>query len=176
MPSPFPGIGPYLEAPGIRPGFCNRLAVGIGRELDRVLPAPHHADIEERAELGIIGEPGGAQPIVPDVVIARHPVAPTRVAEGGVAGASRTRREVSPHVEFRVATEPIRDLVVEIRDPTRGHKVITLIEIVSPSSKRAGPDRDADEGNHHRTFPGESQHAPMTIVKEWGLAGPQRIE
>jgi hypothetical protein len=32
---------------------------------------------------------------------------------------------------------------VEIRDPTRGHRLITLIEIVSPSNKRSGPDRQA---------------------------------
>jgi hypothetical protein len=32
---------------------------------------------------------------------------------------------------------------VEIRDSARGHKLITLIEILSPSNKRPGPDREA---------------------------------
>lgn len=39
--------------------------------------------------------------------------------------------------------EPVRHHFVEIRDASRGHKLVTLIEILSPSNKRPGPDRDA---------------------------------
>ena len=39
--------------------------------------------------------------------------------------------------------EPARHYTVEIRDPAQGHKLITLIEILSPSNKRPGPDRTA---------------------------------
>jgi hypothetical protein len=35
------------------------------------------------------------------------------------------------------------DVGVEIRDPTRGHRLVTLLEIASPSNKRPGPDRQA---------------------------------
>ncbi|HZT81412.1 MAG TPA: DUF4058 family protein [Gemmataceae bacterium] len=38
---------------------------------------------------------------------------------------------------------PLRHQFVEIRDPSRGHQLVTLIEIVSPSSKRQGADRRA---------------------------------
>jgi hypothetical protein len=45
----------------------------------------------------------------------------------------------------RVRTDPLRHHFVEIRDAARGHRLITLIEIVSPSNKRQGPDRRAYE-------------------------------
>jgi hypothetical protein len=137
-------MDPYLEAPGIWPGFHNRFAVGISDELNRLLPAPYYADIEERAEMGIIEEPDEErQRIVPEIVVVSHPHALPRSEAGGMAVATRARREVSPNVELEVFSEPIRHLYVEIRDPTRGHKLITLIEIVSPSNKRPGPDREA---------------------------------
>ena len=40
MPSPFPGMDPYLEAPDIWPDFHDRLAEQISSELNRTLPPP----------------------------------------------------------------------------------------------------------------------------------------
>jgi len=143
MPSPFPGMDPYLESPGIWAGLHNALALEIRGELNRMLPAPYYADVEERAELGIIDDPDARQRIIPDIVVVKHPLAPPRVEGVGVTVATRARREISPNVELEVFNEPIRHLFVEIRDPTRGHKLVTLIEIVSPSNKRPGRDRKA---------------------------------
>jgi hypothetical protein len=55
------------------------------------------------------------------------------------------RLEMRPQVgiEWTVHSEPIRHAFVEIRDPSRGYKLITLIEIASPSNKRPGADRCA---------------------------------
>ena len=40
MPSPFPGMDPYLEAPSIWPDFHDALAAEIRGELNRTLPSP----------------------------------------------------------------------------------------------------------------------------------------
>ena len=53
------------------------------------------------------------------------------------------RREISTSVEVTAHLEKIRHAFVEIRDSSQGHKLITLIEILSPSNKRRGPDRKA---------------------------------
>lgn len=95
MPSPFPGMDPYLEAPGIWPDLHERLANEISRSLNQELPAPYYAKLEVRLETGIVEEGE-----------ARH--------------------------QF-----------VEIRDGTRNHKLVALIEIASPSNKRPGDDRAA---------------------------------
>ena len=70
MPSPFPGMDPYLEAPDIWPDFHDALAGEIRRELNRVLPRPYYAQLEMRPDIGIVGDelPGR---IIPDVAIVR---------------------------------------------------------------------------------------------------------
>lgn len=43
MPSPFPGMDPYLEPPTIFPGLHNRLIAGLSEALQAALPAPYFA-------------------------------------------------------------------------------------------------------------------------------------
>jgi len=140
MPSPFPGMDPYLEAPHIWPDLHNSLAGHIRDELNGVLPAPYYARLDMRPEIGIV-EPGeGTRRIVPDVAVARPP---TPSAAGAVAVIDAPRRTISASKTVMVRDEPIRHAYVEVRDPTEGHQLITLIEIVSPSNKRRGEDRRA---------------------------------
>jgi hypothetical protein len=56
MPSPFPGMDPYLEAPDIWPDFHDALAGEISSELNRTLPRPYYARLEMRPEVGIDGQ------------------------------------------------------------------------------------------------------------------------
>ncbi len=144
MPSPFPGMDPYLEAPDIWPDFHDAFAGEIRGALNHTLPPPYYARLEMRPEVGIVEDEGYARRIVPDVAVVRHP-APGAGAgagsSGGVAVLEAPRTKVSPSIEATVHSEPIRHGFVEIRDPTRGHRLVTLIEIASPSNKRRGPDR-----------------------------------
>jgi hypothetical protein len=137
MPSPFPGMDPYLEDPAIWPDFHDRFATEISNVLNGDLPAPYYARLEMRSEVGIVEEDARRR-IVPDVAVVRH--AGPRLAEGGVAVLERGIAE-SPSFELAVPAEPIRHHFVEIRDPTRGHELVTLIEILSPSNKHPGPDQ-----------------------------------
>ena len=105
-----------------------------------------------RPEVGIVEEEGIRQRIVPDIVVVRHSHPPQEPDDGGAAVLTRTRREISRCFEFEVRNEPIRHHFVEIRDSLRGHKLITLIEILSPSNKRAGPDREAYESQQREVL------------------------
>jgi hypothetical protein len=108
MPSPFPGMDPYLEAPHIWPDLQHALAVSVSQVLNKSLPKLSYARLDARHEIGIIEADG--------------------------------RRDL--RVEA-LDSEPVRHLFVEIRDASRDHRLVTLIEILSPSNKRPGPDRDA---------------------------------
>jgi hypothetical protein len=141
MPSPFPGMDPYLEAPDIWPDFHEAFAGEVRAALNQTLPAPYYARLEMRPEVGIVEDGGYQRRIVPDVAVVQ-PTQP-RAGEGGVAVLEASRTMISPSFEVRVASEPIRHPFVEIRDPSRGHRLVTLIEIASPSNKHAGPDRQA---------------------------------
>ncbi len=140
MPSPFPGMDPYLEAPYIWPDCHNSLASQIRDALNRDLPRPYYARLEMRPEIGIVDEEG-TDPgrIVPDIAIVRHPRGP---APGG-AVVARAPRELSKAYEVEFLNEPIHHDFVEIRDADRAHRLVTLIEILSPSNKRGGSDREA---------------------------------
>src|SRR4051794_1058938 len=141
MPSPFPGMDPYLEAPDIWPDLHDALAGEIRNELNQSLPAPYYARLEVRPEVGIVEEGRTRQRIVPDVTVVSRPH--RRSIAGEIAVLDRPRRDISRSLELTVRFEPIRHHFVEIRDSMRGHKLITLIEILNPSNKRPGPDREA---------------------------------
>ena len=139
MPSPFPGMDPYLEAPDIWPDFHEHFASEIGATLNVVLPAPYFAQLESRPEVGVSGETPRRR-IVPDVSVQR---APAGSKTTGAAVLDQPRTELSEFLEITVASEPLRHQYIEIRDSSRDHQLVTLIEIVSPSNKRSGPDRHA---------------------------------
>ena len=138
MPSPFPGMDPYLESPDIWPDFHNRLATQLTVDLNGALPPPFYARLEMRPEIGVVDEGGASRRIVPDVAVMRRP---PRASDSSVAVAEAPRRVSSPSLSVSIQIEPHRHLFVEIRDPLRGHELVTLIEIVSPSNKRPGADR-----------------------------------
>ena len=141
MPSPFPGMDPYLEAPDIWPDLHEALASEMRAELNLLLPQPYYARLEVRPEVGVVDDAGTSRRIVPDVTVVRK--ASETMTAPTTATLPERRTTISASVEVTVASEPLRHQVVEIRDASRGHKLITLIEIVSPSNKRAGVDRRA---------------------------------
>jgi hypothetical protein len=139
MPSPFPGMDPWLESPDIWPDFHNRFATGLSAWLNRRLPKPYYARLEMRPEVGVVEDEGGYERrIVPDVSVVRRPGGDTAVALADPAV-----RAISDSFEVTVFSETGNHAFVEIRDPSQGHHLITLIEIVSPANKNPGPDRDA---------------------------------
>ena len=145
MHSPFPGMDPHLENPNIWPDFHDHLASRLSVELNQRLPRPYYARLEMRAELGIIADRRRQQRVVPDIVVVNRPIALSKTGDASTAVLEHCREDVSDSVEIEIQTEPLRHRFVEIRDASRGHELITLIEIMSPSNKRPGPDRDAYE-------------------------------
>ncbi|MBA3312095.1 MAG: DUF4058 family protein [Planctomycetota bacterium] len=140
MPSPFPGMDPYLEDPAIRPDFHHQFAGEISAILNGILPARYYAQTEMRTEVGIVGDDGYERRIIPDVTIQRRP---SSMAPAATAVLAEPRQERSASILFGVPDEPLRHHNVEIRDAARGHALVTLLGIVSPSNKRPGPDRKA---------------------------------
>lgn len=91
-------------------------------------------------EIGLQGDEGITRRIVPDVVLEKP--SQSQRSGNGVALLDRPRA-VSASIRVTIPSEPVRHPFIEIRDPRDGHKLITLIEIVSFSNKRPGLDREA---------------------------------
>ena len=123
---------------------------------------------------------GGEEPrrIVPDVAVVK-PRGPARAAaDAGLAVLDRPRTDLSPSVRMRVPNEPLRHHFVEIRDASRGHALVTLIEIVSPSNKRPGPDRRAYEAKQQEILESDTSLIELDLLRS-GLplvGGPTIVE
>ncbi len=166
MPSPFPGMDPYLEAPHIWPDFHNALAGELRNELNQTLPNPYYARLEMRPELGIIEERGATHRIVPDVTVVRHPLPQHEQRAGSTAVLTSPRSVISESIEYEVLSELIRHHFVEIRDSSQGHKLITLIEIVSPSNKRPGPDRKSYERKQREVLDSDTKLVEIDLLRD----------
>lgn len=175
--APFPGMDPFLEAPDIWPDFHDALAGALRADLNAALPAPYYARLQKRPELGIVLESGTLRRIVPDVSILRWPSAASRPAggmrepspaaayEAGVAVLDRPRVETTPGLEVRIHTDPLQHRFVEIRDAQRGHKLVTLIEIVSPSNKQPGPDRRSYEAKQREVLSSDANLIELDLLR-----------
>jgi hypothetical protein len=167
---PFPGMDPYLEAPDIWPDFHDALATTIRANLNVSLPAPYYARLQKRPELGVVLGAGTLHHIIPDVTVLRHPRAETwpaaeTTAGVGVAVLDRSRTEATVGVEVRIHTDPFQHRFVEIRDAGRGHKLVTLIEIVSPSNKHPGPDRRAYETKQRDVLDSDANLIELDLLR-----------
>ena len=72
MPSPFPGMDPYLEEPGLWPDVHHRLITVTSDTLAAALRPKYYVRIEERVYLSDESDPG-RRVIIPDVRIADRP-------------------------------------------------------------------------------------------------------
>lgn len=142
MPSPFPGMDPFLESPAHWPDLHDRLSARISAILNESLPEPYYAQLANREQVGIFTE-DKVRRIIPDVAIARSPHAPQfEVRESSTAVLDRPRTELSEFEIYEVIVDRETINYVEVRDAKRGHEIVTVIEIISPSTKRFGRDLD----------------------------------
>ncbi|CAN5731949.1 DUF4058 family protein [soil metagenome] len=127
MPSPFPGMDPYLEHPALWPGVHQRLITYIGDALNEILPPKYVANINERL---YIDEPD--RDIYPDAsVLERTDPEPPRGSGTSAAGA------VACDPPWVVTVEPdeVREGFIEILPVADQERVIAVIELLSPANK-----------------------------------------
>lgn len=132
MPSPFPGMDPYLEHPLLWQDVHTRLADEISNQLTPRLRPRYVARLTRRE---IVDEPDAEELriMMPDVaVVRRPPVEPLPQPEGVVVAIPP-----APFATVNVMPLPFRQISVEIRDAASG-LLVTAIEILSPANKRPG--------------------------------------
>src|SRR5476651_1439324 len=84
MPSPFPGMDPYLETPDLWPDVHHRLISQIQSELNPVLRPHYVARVELRVYVSDEDDPG-RKALVPDVRIEKSKGNGSRKARGAPA-------------------------------------------------------------------------------------------
>jgi hypothetical protein len=134
MPSPFPGMDPFLEDPIGWPGVHLLLLGCIHELLASAVRPKYFVQVEERVYITDPFRDAGYSKLVPDVIITqrqhRLPYTPERTAGAGVLTAT-------PSVVIESLLDPdIHDRYLEIRD-ARSREVVTAIELLSPANKVA---------------------------------------
>ncbi|MEM6353736.1 MAG: DUF4058 family protein [Cyanobacteria bacterium P01_D01_bin.14] len=128
MPSPFPGMDPYLEASDLWQEFHSRLIVAIADDLGPQLRPKYRVAIEKRVytpEDLVIGRP--------DVIAFQTQSDPPQQTKIAIA----TKSPVTVEVPL---PEAIQERYLEVREVATG-QVVTVVELLSPSNKRAGQGR-----------------------------------
>ena len=132
MPSPFPGMDPYLEVPRRWLDFHNSLAAEIRSRLNEQLDPRYAAWLTTYVAYEAI-EVAWQRTIQPEVYVSK---ASTPRAERTTVVGTLAPAPVRSAVPTEAAVQLYR---VEIR-MTGDEELVTVIEILSPANKRAGHD------------------------------------
>jgi len=136
MMSPFPGMDPYLEAHW-RDVHAS-VIIYTRDALQAELPGSLVARVEERVFLEM--EEGTGRSSYPDVRVVDHRRS-AGVATLPSPTESATMLLEEPFVFF-ADDEPTMETLIEIIDASSGNRVVTVIEVLSPSNKVAGPGQE----------------------------------
>src|SRR6266511_3916447 len=136
MKSPFPGMDPYIELCGFWGDFHSRLIVHILEALETVLPRKYRVRTEQREVIELVEREGkDNRSMYPDVGVTGPLTRPRAVDSGGVAVAEP---EVTgePLALRAFIAEEFRDKFIEITTAEPERRLVTCIEVLSPTNKR----------------------------------------
>jgi hypothetical protein len=127
MPSPFPGMDPYLEDTAFWPDFHATFVPAWREVIAGRLPDNYEARLDE--QLKLIELPASAErSIRPDVGIFKHDLPSTPAPTSSLA-------TIEPAILTLPAVEEVRDVWIEIyHRPDR--QLVAVLELLSPSNKQ----------------------------------------
>jgi hypothetical protein len=132
MPSPFPGMDPYLESPTIWPDVHHELLSEIRATLNPNLRPRYVARVELRVYVSDDDDPG-REALVPDVRVEKAPK--RKGAKNPRATTALTVAE--PLIIPTLLDEEIEEAFLKILD-VESEALVTVIEVLSPPNKIRG--------------------------------------
>ncbi len=135
MPSPFPGMNPYLERPATWPDVHNDLLIRAREALVRqvrpkyIVRAELRIAVDEEEAVRNAGGPTGRRKRVPDMAVLKGD--PNALRAGGTA--TLTVPVVATLTQVRGA-EPWEQVFLQI-ETRKGRELVTAVELLSPSNK-----------------------------------------
>lgn len=144
MPSPFPGMNPYLEQDAVWHDFHNRFLTHASEALIRQVRPKYIVQTEEL--LFLHEEPAERRRL-----LGRADMSVTIGSPNSAQGAG-TATAVAPAPTFATLPAEVdieKHRYLEIRDRAT-RRLVTALELLSPSNKRPGPDREQYRGKRLR--------------------------
>ncbi len=148
--NPYPGMDPYLEHPVLWEGVHSRLIVAMANLLQPLLDPRYVASVEVYIE--------GPQRRIPDVWIQRTAV---ESPQPRVALADADSAVIVEVDELEVHQKHI-----EILDLYNSMKLVTLIELLSPTNKLTGPGRESYLAKQSEVLAGDCHLVEIDLLRE----------
>ncbi|MCA9153814.1 MAG: DUF4058 family protein [Planctomycetales bacterium] len=127
MPSPFPGMDPFIEAGGFWPDFHAGFITYMREWLVEALPDDYDVRIDERINF-IHVEDDRLQRFKPDLAVS---VNETRLQRASVSPGAAT---LEPIVLPETVEEEIREVYIQIIKRSE-QRLVTIVELLSPTNK-----------------------------------------
>lgn len=166
MPTPFPGMDPYLEQPELWPDVHNSLIAALRNDLAPKLRPRYYLAIEERlylAETGSSALVGRA-----DVAVIGQPQPVLSAAQAATAKTGVISIELP-------IPDQVRETFLEVREIS--NRVVTTIEILSPSNKCPGPGRNLYLQKRLSLLGSQTHLIEIDLLRAWEampMVGPLR--
>lgn len=160
MPSPFPGMDPYLEHPSAWPNVHHRLITAIADDLAPQLLPKYQILVEER-----IYQVEGQDSILvgaPDVTVQQGRVQ----QEPELGKLAIVLPSAKPLSVTLTIPETVRQGYLEIREIATG-LVVTVIEVLSPVNKRSGKGRIDYENKRAMILGSSSNLVEIDLLRQW---------
>jgi hypothetical protein len=138
MKSPFPGMDPYIEACGLWGDFHSHLIEKIGEKLADVAPPHYLVRTGERSYVVLVeSEEKKSYSFLPDIRVSAPRGRKKSSRKGGTALAERPG-DAEPVTMRAFIQEEHREAFIEIYEANPDQRLVTTIEVLSPSNKRPG--------------------------------------
>ena len=138
MKSPFPGMDPYIEACGLWADFHNHFVEKIFDHLAAALPERYLARTGERSYVVLVEEEGKEHhTFLPNGGVKATLPVPDHLA-GTTAAVTEPATETKAVSLWAFIDRRYRETFIEIYETEPEQRLVTSIEVLSPSNKRPG--------------------------------------
>lgn len=155
MSTPFPGMDPYLEQRDLWPNVHSSLIVALRDDLAPRLRPRYYVAVEERTTR--VGPEDVAFTLRPDVAV----IGLNRLNE--VAPAYRAGGALTVQIPL---PDELRETFLEIRSVADG-RVVTVVELLSPTNKRPGEGRRTYEEKRLALFGTRTHLVEIDLLRAW---------
>lgn len=159
MPSPFPGMNPYLEHPELWPGLHTLLIGEIAKSLAPQLRPKYRVAVEVR-----MYETTGQDALligIPDLAVKRP-----LTKENSTANVAVTSPPTQPAKVVLPMGEMVKQAYLEVREVATS-EVVTAIELLSPINKRSGRGREAYENKRQQVLGSATNLVEIDLLRRW---------
>ena len=157
MPSPFPGMNPYLEHPDEWQDFHDRFVIALGDALVALVRPDYIVKVEQ---LLFIHEP----PTEHRTLFAHGDICVSQPKNGASAAATATL--VSPIMARIPAVDFEKHVFLEVRD-RKNRELITVLELLSPTNKKPSPDREQYLAKRANLIRSTAHLVEIDLLRAW---------